>query len=345
MGTPEFAVPCLDALVNNGYDVVAVVTQPDKPFGRKQSQLKAPPVKEAAITHHIRTILQPVKVKTPEFLNEIKGLEPDLIVTAAYGRILTKAVLDVPRFGCINVHGSLLPKYRGAAPIQWALINGDSVTGITTMFMDEGMDTGDILLRKELAIPPDMNAQELYDSLMPLGASALMDTLNALENGTLNRVPQDHSKAVNVPMMTRETGLIDWNMSAGKIHNLVRGTNPWPGAYTFYKGERMKIWKTALLDEDVTGIKDLFLKKVEADVKTDIKTAIEADIKADIKADIEADIKTEIQRGMIQKILKESMIVSTGEGFISIIELQMENSRRMNISECGHNMDEGEVLG
>lgn len=322
MGTPEFAVPCLDALVNNGYDVVAVVTQPDKPSGRKQSQLKAPPVKEAAIAHHINTILQPVKVRTPEFLNEIQGLKPDLIVTAAYGRILTKAVLGVPRFGCINVHGSLLPKYRGAAPIQWALINGDSTTGITTMFMDEGMDTGDILLTRELAIPPEMNAQELYDSLMPLGASALMETLNALEKGTLNRVPQDHSKAVNVPMMTRETGLIDWNKSAAQIHNLVRGTNPWPGAYTFYKGERMKVWKTALLDE-------CSMVKRESDPG---------------EAQIDG-AKPEIHKGVIVKIQKEGMTVSTGKGCLNIIELQMENSRRMNISECGHNMDEGEVLG
>lgn len=327
MGTPEFAVPCLDALVKNGYDVVAVVTQPDKPAGRKQSQLKAPPVKEAAIARHIKTILQPVKVRTPEFLNEIKGLKPDLIVTAAYGRILTKAVLDVPHFGCINVHGSLLPKYRGAAPIQWALINGDSTTGITTMFMDEGMDTGDILLMKELAITPDMTYQELYDSLMPLGASALMETLDALEKGTLNRVSQDHSKAVNVPMITRETGLIDWNKSAEQIHNLVRGTNPWPGAYTFYKGERMKVWKTALPDECVTD-------KNEPDLM----------YKAREKTEIE-EVVPEVQKGTILKILKEGMTVSTGKGCLSIVELQMENSRRMNISECGHNMDEGEVLG
>jgi methionyl-tRNA formyltransferase len=339
MGTPEFAVPCLDALVNNGYDIVAVVTQPDKPSGRKQSQLKAPPVKEAAIAHRINTILQPVKVKTPEFLSEIKELEPDLIVTAAYGRILTKAVLDVPRLGCINVHGSLLPKYRGAAPIQWALINGDSTTGITTIFMDEGMDTGDILLTKELAIPQDMNAQELYDSLMQLGAKVLMDTMEGLEKGTLKRVPQDHSKAVNVPIMTRETGLIDWNRSAAQIHNLVRGTNPWPGAYTFYKGERMKVWKTALPDADI-------MDKMEVDP---IEAQIEAKTGAQIEAQMEEVQKNkanpEVRAGTILKILKDRMIVSTGKGSLSIIELQMENSRRMNISECGHNMDEGEVLG
>lgn len=310
MGTPDFAVPCLEALVINGYNVTAIVTQPDKPYGRKQSLLKPPPVKEAALRLGIKTVLQPDKVRTPEFLDSIKRLEPDLIVTAAYGRILTKAVLDVPRFGCINVHGSLLPKYRGAAPIQWALINGDSVTGITTMFMDEGMDTGDILLQREIAITQDMNCQELYEKLEVLGADTLIETLHELEKGTLKRKPQDHSKAVNVPMMKKEMGLIDWSKSPLEIHNLVRGTNPWPVAFTFYKGNRMKVWKTALmLDGGYTEAAD------------------------------------GARPGKVIKILKDSLIVAAGDGCIRITELQFENCRRMGVCECGHNMDEGEVLG
>lgn len=342
MGTPEFAVPCLEALIDNGYDVVAVVTQPDKPFGRKQSQLKAPPVKEAAIGHGIKTILQPVKVKTPEFLNEIKTLEPDLIVTAAYGRILIKAVLDVPRLGCVNVHGSLLPKYRGAAPIQWALINGDKATGITTMFMDEGIDTGDILLKKELPITPDMNAQELYDKLSALGADTLLETMKALESGTLQRTPQDPSKAVIVPMMTRETGLIDWNKSAFEIHNLVRGTNPWPGAFTFYKGERMKVWKTVLLDEcgHIPGDANRGLPAGEIAQASEIAQTDKIAQAGEITQAGEI-----AQAGKIVKILREGMIVSTGNGCLQIVELQIENCRKMNVNECGHNMDEGEVLG
>ncbi len=307
MGTPDFAVPCLETLVNNEYEVVGVVTQPDKPFGRKQSELKAPPVKEAAIKLGVATILQPVKVRTPEFLEAIRALEPDLIVTAAYGRILTRNVLDVPRLGCINVHASLLPKYRGAAPIQWAVINGDEKTGITTMFMDEGMDTGDILLTREVPIPPDMTSGELFDELRPLGAEVLLDTLKALENGTLQRAPQDHSKAVNVPMMTKELGLVDWNRKAVEIHNLVRGTNPWPGAFTYYKGSRMKLWKTAVLEE--------------------------------------CPAVNEGKPGVIMKVQKDSLIVATGDGCLLITELQFDNCRRMNTSECGHNMDEGEVLG
>ena len=317
MGTPEFAVPCLDALVNNGYDVDAIVTQPDKPFGRKQSELKAPPVKEAALKHGIKTILQPVKVRTPEFLASIQELEPDLIVTAAYGRILTKAVLEVPRLGCINVHGSLLPKYRGAAPIQWALINGVKVTGITTMFMDEGMDTGDILLQRELVITPDMNSQELNEKLMVLGAETLIETIRAVENDTLIRLAQDHSKAVNVPMMKKEMGLIDWSKSAVEIHNLVRGTNPWPGAYTFYRGERLKIWKTALMGECPIHSPEAGLNELAREVKP----------------------------GKVLKIFKESMIVATGNDCLLITELQFDNCRRMDICECGHNLDEGEALG
>lgn len=317
MGTPEFAVPSLEILVKNGYDVVGVVTQPDKPVGRKQSQLKAPPVKEAAIAHGIDVILQPEKVRTPEFLEQLRALDPDLIVTAAYGRILTKAVLDLPRLGCINVHGSLLPKYRGAAPIQWAIINGESVTGITTMYMDEGMDTGDILIQREVPITQDMNAEELYEKLMALGASTLLETLHALEDGSLKRTPQDNSKATYAPMMKKETGLIDWSKSAAEVHNLIRGTYPWPGAYSFYKGRRIKIWKSTILDYCPIDSIEWQLKKRAG----------------------------EVEPGTVLKIFKDEMVVATGDGCVKVSEVQMDNCRRMSICECGHNMDEGEVLG
>ncbi|HEY8348387.1 MAG TPA: methionyl-tRNA formyltransferase [Clostridia bacterium] len=312
MGTPDFAVPCLEALVSSGYDVAAVVTQPDKPVGRSQSVLKPPAVKEAAIRLGISNILQPAKVRTPEFAETIRRLEPDVIVTAAYGKILPKSILDIPKHGCINVHASLLPKYRGAAPIQWALINGESKTGITTFFMDEGMDTGDIILMKETEIDPDMNAQELFDRLKFLGAEALLETLEALRNGTITRTPQDHSKATYVTMMTRETGLIDWNKSAVEIHNLVRGTDPWPGAYTFYGGKRLKIWKTAVWHDP--GV-------------------------------ILPGTAGEARPGTLLKCLKQALIVATGSGLLAVTELQFENARRMSVAECGHNMDVGEVFG
>jgi len=311
MGTPDFAVPCLESLVNSGYDVAAVVTQPDKPVGRSQSVLKPPAVKEAAIRLGISNILQPEKVRTPEFAETLRELAPDVIATAAYGKILPKSVLEIPKHGCINVHASLLPKYRGAAPIQWALINGESKTGITTFFMDEGMDTGDIILMKETEIDPDMNAQELFDRLKVLGAEALTETLEALRNGTATRTPQDHSRATYVSMMTRETGRIDWNKSAAEIHNLVRGTNPWPGAYTFYKGKRLKIWKTAVCKDP----------------------------------DVISAVSGEARPGTLLKCRKQDLIAATGSGLLAITELQFENARRMSVAECGHNMDVGEVFG
>jgi len=320
MGTPDFAVPCLDALVQKGYDVAAVVTQPDKPFGRNQSRLKASAVKEASVRHGIKTILQPTRVKTPEFIGAISELEPDLIVTVAYGKILPKSVLDVPKYGCINVHASLLPRYRGAAPIQWALINGDDITGITTMFMDEGMDTGDILLQKEIAIDGDINSQELFERLRELGAVTLIETLEAMESGRLERRPQDNSKAVYVPMMTKEMGLIDWSKSALEIHNLVRGTNPWPGAYTFYKGTRMRVWKTTLLDCCPPGSRE---KAMENDLK---------------------QMAVSHRHGEILKIFKQSLVIATGDGCLLINELQLDNCKRLNVCDCGHNMDEGERL-
>lgn len=307
MGTPDFAVPCLEMLVENGYEVAAVVTQPDKPIGRKQSSFVPPAVKKRALEFGIQRILQPEKVRTPEFISSIREIAPDLIITIAYGKILPKDVLDIPPMGCINVHGSLLPKYRGAAPIQWSIINGDQTTGITTMYMDEGMDTGDMLLKREIPIPEDMTYQELYDALKVLAAEVLLDTLKALEKGTLERIPQNHAEAVNVPMMKKEMGLIDWSKSAVSIHNLVRGTNPWPGAFTYYQGKRLKIWKTKIGEQ------------------TD---------------DIEA-----VQPGKLCKVLKDCFLVSTGSGLLQVYEIQLESGRRMGVHECGHNFVVGEILG
>lgn len=318
MGTPDFSVPCLEILIENGYEVAGVVTQPDRPVGRKQSELQAPPVKQSALGHGVPVILQPEKVKTPEFADEIRALAPDLIVTVAYGRILTKAVLDIPALGCINVHGSLLPGYRGAAPVQWAIINGESVTGITTMFMDEGMDTGDMLLKREVTITPDMTYAELYEKLKTLGAATLLETLRKLEAGTLKRIPQNHAEATTVSIMKKDTGLIDWNKSALEIHNLVRGTNPWPGAFTYYKGGRLKIWKTKLLTAD---------DPVAADIRSS-------------NAGGEGQV-----HGKISRILGDSLVIATGSGLLKVIEVQFESSRKMTVHECGHNMDEGEVLG
>ncbi|MGC4097404.1 MAG: methionyl-tRNA formyltransferase [Nitrospira sp.] len=241
MGTPEFAVPSLNALLQSGDQVVGVVSQPDRPKGRGH-QLVAPPVKLVAERAGI-PVLQPLKIRTPEFLQALSAWQPDLIAVAAYGRILHTPILRLPPMGCVNVHGSLLPKYRGAAPVQWAVINGESKTGITTMVMDEGMDTGAMLLQEELEITPDDTAGTLAPRLAELGGRLLVDTITQLKAGTLTPKKQDDGLATLAPLLKKEDGLIDWTMTATALANRVRGLSPWPGAYTFFGEERWNIWK------------------------------------------------------------------------------------------------------
>ena len=245
MGTPDFAVPCLARLVEIS-DVVAVVTQPDKPKGRGQ-KLLPPPVKAFAQEHGI-AVYQPVRVKAPDFVDVLRGLAPDLIVVVAFGQILSKEILSLPPLGCINVHASLLPRYRGAAPMQWAIVRGEKETGVTTMFMDEGLDTGDMLVRETLPITQAMTAAELHDAMMKLGADVLEKTLFSLSEGTLKRTPQDDALSTYAPLLDKEVGRIDWKKSAQEIHDLVRGLNSWPGAYTMLEGQKFKIWRTRLAE-------------------------------------------------------------------------------------------------
>lgn len=305
MGTPDFAVPSLEMLISEGYEVAAVVTQPDKPKGRG-NKMSAPPVKEFALEHGIE-VLQPDKIKTPEFVEQIRALSPDLLVTAAYGKILSKDLLEVPKFGCINVHGSILPAYRGAAPINWAVINGEKTTGITTMFTDVGLDTGDMLLKKELEISPDMTVGELHDKMAILGAEVLKDTLIKLKDGSIVRIPQDNSLSSYAPIMTKELGEIDWNKTAGEIHNLVRGTDPWPGAYTFLNGNRMRVWRTSL-------------------VSVGQKTGA---------------------NGEILQVNNDGILVKCPDSCILIKEVQFDSSKRMSVMDYirGHRIDAGERLG
>ncbi|MBX3301658.1 MAG: methionyl-tRNA formyltransferase [Nitrospira sp.] len=241
MGTPEFAVPSLEALLRSDDQVVGVVSQPDRPKGRGQ-QLVAPPVKLVAERAGI-PVLQPLKIRTPEFLQALSSWQPDLIAVAAYGRILHTPILHLPPMGCVNVHGSLLPKYRGAAPVQWAVINGETETGITTMLMDEGMDTGPMLLQERMAIMPDDTAGTLVPRLAELGGRLLVETIAQLKAGTLTPKKQDDGQATLAPLLKKEDGLIDWTMSAPSLANRVRGLSPWPGAYTFFGEERWNIWK------------------------------------------------------------------------------------------------------
>ncbi|UVT15529.1 MAG: methionyl-tRNA formyltransferase [Nitrospira sp.] len=240
MGTPEFAVPSLEALLRSNDQVVGVVTQPDRPKGRGQ-HLVPPPVKLVAERAGI-PILQPLKIRTPDFLQALSTWQPDVITVAAFGRILHTPILSLPPMGCVNVHGSLLPKYRGAAPVQWAIINGDTETGITTMLMDEGMDTGAILLQDKLLITPDDTTGTLAPRLAEMGGRLLLETLAQLKAGTLMPKKQEHGQATMAPILKKEDGLIDWSVRAASLANRVRGLSPWPGAYTFLGGERWNVW-------------------------------------------------------------------------------------------------------
>lgn len=242
MGTPDFAVPCLEALIKSGYDVCGVFTQPDKPKGRGYA-LAPPPVKVTALENNI-PVYQPTTLKDGEALTILNELSPDCIVVVAYGKILPKDILDLPRYGCINVHASLLPKYRGAAPIQWSVINGETETGVTTMYMDVGLDTGDMIMKKSCEIGENETAGQLHDKLSSLGAQLIVDTVKALENSSATREKQDDSQSCYSPMLDKSLCRIDWNQTAQQVHNKVRGLSPWPVAVASINGKKVKIHQT-----------------------------------------------------------------------------------------------------
>lgn len=305
MGTPDFAVPSLIALHNNGYDVCSVVAQPDRPKGRG-NKLVAPPIKIAALELGIE-VYQPEKIKSPEFVKLLSEIKPDAIIVVAFGQILSKEILDIPALGCINVHASLLPKLRGAAPINWSIINGDEITGITTMYMDIGLDTGDILLKREVKIGKDMNAKELHDKLSDIGAEVLVRTLEVISSGKALRTKQNHEEATYAPILVKNTGKIDWSWDSKRINNLIRGTYPWPGAFSYYDGEMFKIFSAKTIDEE----------------------------------------KANAEHGKIMKINKDSIVVSCGKGFLSISEIQFENQRKMDVEAYlrGHSIELYTYLG
>ncbi|HIS69662.1 MAG TPA: methionyl-tRNA formyltransferase [Candidatus Gallacutalibacter stercoravium] len=244
MGTPAFAVPCLQALVEAGHEVCGVFTQPDKPKGRGY-HLIAPPVKEYAITKNI-PVFQPQKMRDGEALAQLEQLQPEIIVVVAYGKLLPPDILQLPPKGCVNVHASLLPKYRGAAPIQWSVLNGEKITGVTTMMMDEGLDTGDMLESEQTEIGAEETAGELQERLAPLGAKLLVRTLEKIQAGTAVRTKQEDSLSCYAPMLQKSLSPIDWNKPADAVHNLVRGLNPWPGASTVLEGKQLKIHRATL---------------------------------------------------------------------------------------------------
>jgi len=302
MGTPVFAQKSLEYIIDAKQNVLLAVVQPDKPKGRGM-KLVFPPVKEYALRKGIE-VVQPLTLKDELFIKSIKNLNPDVIVVVAYGRILPKAVLDIPKLGCINVHASLLPKYRGAAPIQWPIINGDKITGVTTMYMDGGLDTGDMILKTEVGIEEDDTLEILHDKLAEAGGNLVVKTLEQIEKGTAPRISQNESEATFTRQIKKEDGLINWTNNAVQIKNQIRGFNPWPGAFTYYGDKMLKLWKV----EEAT-----FTEKAEPG------TVIEADT-------------------------KKGLIVLTGNGALKILELQPEASRRMTAEEylIGHTMKAGE---
>ncbi len=251
LGTPSFAVPTLERIVATGHRVLAVFTQPDRPKGRG-GQLAAPPVKELALRLGL-PVHQPERVRRPEVVEQLQQMNPDAMVVVGYGQIIPQSIIDIPSHGIINVHASLLPKYRGAAPIQWAIANGETRTGVTTMRIEAGLDTGDILLKWETAIGPEVNALELSERLARAGADLLVETLARLETGTIQPEKQDSSQATLAPILKKEDGLVDWSWPARKIYNRVRAFLPWPGAYSFFRGQLFHIWTASLSADPVAG--------------------------------------------------------------------------------------------
>jgi len=301
MGTPDFSVPALKALVEAGHQVIAVVTQPDKPKGRGK-EVQMTPVKIQAMEYGI-PVYQPAKVREASFVEVLKGLEADVYVVIAFGQILPKAVLELPKYGCINIHASLLPKYRGAAPIQWCVIDGERETGITTMMMDVGLDTGDMLEKAVIPIEEKETGGSLHDKLSMAGGDLILSTLKKLEEGTLVRTPQTDEGTCYAKMLTKSLGDIDWNQDAVSIERLIRGLNPWPSAYTMWNGKTIKIWAA-----DVIAGREAAEFLSESGVPAETGTAPGTVVCSD----------------------KRGLVVCTGGGLLSIRELQMEGKKRMD---------------
>ena len=311
MGTPDFAVETLEAILEAGHQVAAVVTQPDKAKGRGKAVLM-PPVKEKALEHGI-TVWQPVRVKQDESLFEnLKKTAPDAIVVAAFGQILPKKILELPRLGCINVHASLLPKYRGSAPIQWAVIDGEKETGITTMMMDEGLDTGDMLEKTVVPLDKDETGGSLFDKLSKEGGRLIVSTLKKLEDKTAVRTKQPESGTSYAKMLDKTMGEIDWTMGAAAIERLIRGLNPWPSAYTHYEGKTLKLWAAEVAEENEDG-----------------------------GGEMPAAVP-----GQITETGRDYFLVQTGQGLLSVKELQLEGKKKMDTGSFlrGYPLKTGAVL-
>ena len=309
MGTPDFSVGALEALIEAGHQILAVVTQPDKPKGRGK-EIQVTPVKACALAHDI-PVFQPVKVREPEAVEVLRGYGADIFVVAAFGQILSEEILTMPRYGCVNIHASLLPKYRGAGPIQWAIINGEKTTGVTIMQMDRGIDTGDMLLKEEVAIDSGETGDSLHDKLAMTGARLIVAALDQIESGDVTPVKQREEETCYAKMLQKSMGRIDWQQSAGKLDCLIRGLISWPGAFTLYRGKNLKIWE----EMPVCG-----------------KESLE---------------NGGGQPGTVVLVEKDAFYVQTGDGLLKILSVQPEGKKRMAVRDflLGYPVKAGEMLG
>lgn len=312
MGTPDFAVGALDALYRAGHDIVAVVTQPDKAKGRSDKPVYSP-VKAYAVQNGI-PVLQPERIKRPEAVEELRKLSADVFVVAAFGQILSKEILEMPKWGCLNIHASLLPKYRGSSPIQWTVINGEEKSGVTIMQMDEGVDTGDILYQKEILLDRKETGESLFDKLSVLGAEAIVEALSLLEEGKLKPVPQNKEEASHTVMLNKAMGRLDFSKSAQELERLIRGLNSWPSAYTFLEGKQLKIWEA-----------DIYEQKDAEDRDAEGKALF----------------------GSIIRVDSDGFAVKCGSDAIWVKELQLEGKKRMSCRDFlrGKELHPGMVLG
>lgn len=317
MGTPDFSVGALEALIGAGHQVMLVVTQPDKPKGRSK-KMQMTPVKECALSHGIE-VFQPVKIREAEAVEKLRGYEADVFVVAAFGQILSEEILSMPKYGCVNIHASLLPKYRGAGPIQWAIINGEKITGVTIMQMDKGIDTGDMLLKTEVPIGEKETGDSLHDKLASAGAELIVEALSRIEKGSVTPVRQNDEEACYAKMLSKAMGKIDWHKDAGELDRLIRGLISWPGAFTLYRGKTLKIWE---------------------------EEAVTADTAGDSGAGETAEDKG-AEPGTVVKVEKDAFYVQTGGGLLKILSVQPEGKKRMSVKDflLGYPVKAGEKIG
>ncbi len=312
MGTPDLAATVFEKLLGSNHNILAVVTQPDKPYGRGK-KIRYSPVKELALEHNI-PVLQPIKARDEDFISELEKYKAEIIVVAAYGQILPESIIDMPKFGCVNVHTSLLPKYRGASPIQWAIMNGDKETGVTIMHMDASLDTGDVIIQEEIIIDKKETADSLHDKLAICGGSLVLEAIKLIEKGSAPSVKQDDSKASYVKLIDKSEGNIDFADPAVVIERKIRGLNPWPSAYTFLKGQNLKVWQADVIEED-EEVMEVAGKQAGP--------------------------------GEIIEISDNGLIVKTGQGYLKLLEIQLAGKKRMKVDDFlrGNKVEKGTILG